>query len=150
MNTPKNFFSFFFGFKGKISQKHYTIFLIVFILFSIVWLPIISFIGEFALLATNIGSADAIPLWFFAISALLLWIVLKFSHVVRRVHDLNMKATSSMLFQAILWVEVIYGILPFTGMSDLYIVNYIPWIGLICMIGLAFIPSKSTSEHGAN
>lgn len=142
MNSLKNFFGFFFGFKGRVGRLHYAVFLPI---FAVIYLFIAGFLAligpklNYHITNGTFGSAeDFLGLAIiFAVVALVL--VFKYSHIVRRIHDLNKKATNTNLFQTILWIDILS---PFTLLitSDIkLLVNLVMTVlSISCLITLAF------------
>lgn len=142
MNSLRNFLGFFFGFNGRIGRLHYGLFLSV---FTIIYLFITGFI---TLINQNIsnrtmrgtfGSAEDFLFLAVTFAVVALILVFKYSHIVRRIHDLNKKATDTNLFQTILWIDILS---PFTLLitSDIkLLVNLVMTVlSISCLITLAF------------
>lgn len=142
MNSIKSIFGFFFGFKGRIGRLHYGLFLPV---FTIIYLFITGFI---TLINQNIsnrtmrgtfGSTEDFLFLAVTFAVVALILVFKYSHIVRRIYDLNKKATDTNLFQTILWIDILS---PFTLLitSDIkLLVNLVMTVlSISCLITLAF------------
>ncbi|MEG9498832.1 DUF805 domain-containing protein [Mannheimia indoligenes] len=139
MNSIKSFFGFFFGFKGRIGRLHYGLFLPVFTIIYLFITGFLTLINQKISNSTMRSSAeDFLGLAvIFAIVALVL--VFKYSHIVRRIHDLNKKATDTNLFNTVLWIDILS---PFTLLitSDIkLLVNLVMTVlSISCLITLAF------------
>lgn len=59
MNIIKQIFAFLFGFKGSISQKHYAVFLVIYILSSYFYITVSSVLGALAMLARDMGKTQS-------------------------------------------------------------------------------------------
>lgn len=138
MNSIKNFFGFFFGFKGRIGRLHYTFFLLV--------LAVIYLFASMILELMNIGRVlynnpttryTEYLVYLSAIFTLL--IVLKYSLIIRRIHDFNEKATGNKLFQAILWIDILSLFSLLITSEIKYFINLaMTVVSISCLIMLAF------------
>ncbi|KMK51206.1 hypothetical protein RO21_07620 [[Actinobacillus] muris] len=140
MNTIKNIFRFFFGFKGRIGRLHYALSLLVLTVISLIMVGFPTVISQnisYSIMRGTFASAEVVFLTVvFALVALLL--ILKYSHIVRRVHDLNKKATASNLFQTILWIDIISLFTLFITSDIKILVNLaMTVIHIGCIIALA-------------
>ncbi|QLD33561.1 DUF805 domain-containing protein [Mannheimia varigena] len=142
MNSIKSIFGFFFGFKGRIVRLHYGLFLPI---FAVIYLFIVGFLAlivpkiNYHIMQGTFGLAEDFLFLavIFAVVALIL--VFKYSHIVRRIHDLNKKATDTNLFNTVLWIDILS---PFTLLitSDIkLLVNLVMTVlSISCLITLAF------------
>ncbi|QHB17367.1 DUF805 domain-containing protein [Mannheimia pernigra] len=138
MNSLKNFFGFFFGFKGRIGRLHYALFLLVLAVNYLFASMILELMNIGRVLYNNPTTRYTEYLVYLsAIFALL--IVLKYSLIIRRIHDFNEKATGNKLFQAILWTDI----LSLFNLSITYEMKHfvnlaMTVISISCLIILAF------------
>lgn len=156
MNMIKNVFAFCFSFKGRIGRLHYAIFLLVAYFWGIIWNtfifpPLLYLILVFMRVAFGV-SGELIGFGIAAIMSPIILLILKFSHVIRRIHDLNLSAFDSYLFFCILGCEIIGGFFmlvasyPYKEMP-LIITTFTSWLGFFFMVCLAFIPSSNKSKE---
>lgn len=141
MNTIKNVFQFFFGFKGRIGRLHYALFLPIFTvsyLFVVGFLIVVSQNISYSIMRGTFGSAKDLGSLTILFASAALFLILKYSHIVRRIHDLNKEATASDLFQTILCIDIL-SLFTLLGTSDIIIlVNLaITVIHIGCIIALA-------------
>ncbi|QLB42223.1 DUF805 domain-containing protein [Mannheimia pernigra] len=147
MNSLKNFFGFFFGFKGRIGRLHYALFLLVLAVSYLFASMILELMNIGRVLYNNPTTRYTEYLVYLsAIFALL--IVLKYSLIIRRIHDFNEKATGNKLFQAILWADI----LSLFNLSITYEMKHfvnlaMTVISISCLIILAF--KKGDIKEGA-
>lgn len=140
MNSLKNFFGFFFGFKRRIGRLHFAIFLILMIPLNFTMATIIPTALEITLHTIKTDQLGyALLSILVSVGLFLLWFGVKYSHIVRRIHDLNKKANNTNLFQTILWIDILS---PFTLLisPDIrLLVNLVMAVIMIsCFVTLAF------------
>lgn len=142
MNSIKSFFSFFFGFKERIGRLHYAIFLPV---FAVIYLFIAGFLAligpklNYHITNGTFGSEEDFLGLAIIFAVVALVFVFKYSHIVRRIHDLNKNAKDTNLFQTVLWIDILS---PFTLLinSDIKLLINLAMtvISISCLITLAF------------
>lgn len=133
MNLIKRFFGFFFGFNGRIGRLHFAIFL-PFLLVIYVFI-----VGFLSILAPSYNASDRLAFIGIVLAIVAIFYVLKYSHLTRRVHDLNKKAMDSSLFTAIFWVDIISTIFTLMNSHILRLLSLpLALISILCIIILAF------------
>ena len=156
MNMIKNAFAFAFcfSFEGKIGRLHYTIFLLIAYFWGIIWntiiFPPILYVILVIMRAAFGVTGELVAFGLAMIVSPLVLLLLKFSHVIRRIHDLNLSAFDSYLFFCILGCEIIVGFLALVAKptEELSIITTsISWLGFFFMVCLAFIPSSNKSKE---
>lgn len=118
MNSLKNFFGFFFGFKGRIGRLHFAIFLLLMIPLNFIIatiMPTVLDIIFHAIRTNQLGYALLSIL--FGVGLITLWLGLKYSHLVRRANDYNVSGFKSGLVITIF-------ILDLTSFYFLFIQNW--------------------------
>lgn len=149
MNTIKKIFSFFLGFKGRIGRLHYFIFLILYTLISL-------FVINFSItilkhtIPNILQRSNAIEILFtllIIISIQILIFRIKYSHIIRRIHDYNKQDSESSLFLAICLSDFIFVFIyiietfSYYSMKELYYLAtlVLSLISIISMFILVFI-----------
>ncbi|MEG9476134.1 DUF805 domain-containing protein [Mannheimia indoligenes] len=96
-----------FGFQGRVGRASFTLFLLFFfigsIAFNLAILLLVGMRGEFALL--DIIQEE--PVFYTSLLiALVIYLIIKYSYLTRRVHDFNKKPTESKLYNTILLLDI--------------------------------------------
>lgn len=143
MNKLRRCWNFFFGFNGRISRLHFAIFL-PFLVITFMAINFLFFIFSKAITPLSIqrsSTSEIILVIAILIIAVVFYLLLKYSHIARRVHDYNKDFWGSKLSSTIVVFEVIATIVSLNGKSEfaLLSVYLMGIIGLICLISLAFI-----------
>ncbi|WP_373099024.1 MULTISPECIES: DUF805 domain-containing protein [Pasteurellaceae] len=160
MNKLKAIWNFLFGFKGRIGRLHFAIFL-PFLVISFMIFNMLAFVSSKVLALSSIKQTNTYEI-IQAIAILLIsfvfYILLKYSHIVRRVHDYNKSIGSSVLGSTIIICEILVTflsllssfILTSHSLEDIYIaITLLGFIGLICLISLIFIKgTKGENQFG--
>lgn len=154
MNTIKNIFRFFFGFKGRIGRLHYSVFLLSFT--AMYFFFPFSLTRPIRMSSYNLIHSLSSPVVYtpdiissaIAFSLILIittiFLLIKYSHITRRIHDYNKKVSNSSLYSIILLLDIIS--LPIMLIiSPIYIIVFS--ISIICMISLAFIKGDDEENN---
>ena len=143
MNKLTFCWNFVFGFKGRVSRLHFAMFL-PFLIIAFIAMNFLFFIFSKAITPLSIqrsSTSEIILVIAILIAATVFYLLLKYSHIARRVHDYNKDVWGSGLSSTIIVCDVIGIIVSLNGKSEfaLLSVYLMGIIGLICLISLAFI-----------
>ncbi|MDG6894830.1 DUF805 domain-containing protein [Volucribacter amazonae] len=143
----KKVFWFLFGFKGRISRLHFTLFLPF---LSILFLLLASFFTFMIKKSHNINSFSDLMISLLLVLFIAgIYLLIKYSHIVRRIHDFDKKANESLLFIIIFLCDVISFFFPFLDQNGFVVIlrPILAILSIICIISLCFIKgSKSTNS----
>lgn len=134
MDIIKNIFSFFFGFKGRISRLHYAVFLPLFLILSVIG-------NTFSLTISKMTKQEfdfQFLIWATYIGVFALIMLFKYSHITRRTHDFNKSFWDGGIALTIITLEIVMVIMSFKG-ADLGIYYICGAVSLVFLIILGLV-----------